>query len=600
MPANLEHFGRSLPSTLSRFLKTSVVFSAISALAWIPAGHADEASSGVTVEDSGPAGADAAKVPKARMAWWRDAKFGMFIHWGVYAVPARGGEWIMHREKIPVAQYREFSKEFNPVKFDAMAWAKLAKDAGMKYIVITAKHHDGFALFPSDVTDWDIADSTPYRKDLLGPLEKAAHEEGLKFGFYYSQAQDWTHPGGAKSRHEEGGGWDEAHKGSFDQYLAKIALPQVRELLTKYKPDIIWWDTPTHMNAERAKPFADLLAARPDIISNNRLGGGFSGDTHTPEQFVPITGYPGDWETCMTIGKNWGFTKTDTELKSSTDLIRKLADICSKGGNFLLNVGPRPDGIIPEGFQERLLDVGKWLKVNGDSIYGTKAGPFAHLSWGCATAKGSRLFLHVFDWPADGKLRLPLLSPVKSAHLLVEPGTPLKIASAHPENASQAPASGATVVSLPKTAPDPSDSVVVLELDGPPVVAPSPMLGASATATAAQENSPAQNVLDGTGAKKWFAPKEVKEATLTVELAKKETISSIGFDDPDVWPRMSQTFSFEAEVDGQWKPMASGKTTGHGILKKLAEPVTASKFRLTVSYDKGGPGVAEIQLFRPE
>ena len=241
----------------------------------------------------------------ARMAWFRAAKFGMFIHCGVYAVPAgtyQGqqipsiGEWIMLNGKIPVAEYRAFARQFNPVKYDPNAWAALAKEAGMKYIVITAKHHDGFALFPSDVTDWDVADATPYKKDLIWALAKATRRQGLKFGTYYSQAQDWTHPGGGKSRHKEGEGWDEAHKGSFDAYLQKIAVPQTHEILTRIKPDILWWDTPAWMTTERAKPLHDLIALRPGLITNNRLGGDFKGDTETPEQHIPATGFKDrDW-----------------------------------------------------------------------------------------------------------------------------------------------------------------------------------------------------------------------------------------------------------------------------------------------------------------
>jgi alpha-L-fucosidase len=280
----------------------------------------------------------------ARMKWWREAKFGLFIHWGVYAVPAgtyqgeqiKGiGEWIMLRGKIPVAEYRAFAGQFNPVKYNPDAWAKLAKDAGMKYLVITAKHHDGFALFPSDASDWDVADATPYKMDLITPLARAARKNGLKFGTYYSQAQDWTNPGGAKSGYKEGDGWDDAQKGSFDDYLAKIAVPQTREILTRIKPDILWWDTPVWMNANRAAPLHELIALRPGLITNNRLGGGFRGDTETPEQHIPATGFKDrDWETCMTMNDTWGFKSYDHNWKSTETLIRNLVDIVSKGGNY--------------------------------------------------------------------------------------------------------------------------------------------------------------------------------------------------------------------------------------------------------------------------
>lgn len=406
----------------------------------------------------------------ARMAWWREAKFGMFIHWGVYAVPAGTykdkqisgiGEWIMRNAEIPLADYRAFARQFNPVKYRPEAWAKLAKDAGMRYMVITSKHHDGFALFPSDATDWDIANATPYGKDLIGPLSNAARAEGLRFGLYYSQAQDWTHPGGAKARLKEGEGWDDAHKGSFDAYIDKIAVPQVKEILSRYQPDILWWDTPTWMTKERADRLIPLIKLRPGLIHNNRLGGGYKGDTETPEQHIPATGFKDrDWEVCMTMNDTWGFKSYDDKWKSTEDLIHKLCDIVSKGGNFLLNVGPTPEGEIPAPSIERLQAVGAWMKVNGEAIYGTTASPFHKLLWGRCTKKtrpdGSTLYLHVFDWPKDGKLVVHgLKSTPKSARLL-----------AGGQNLNFDKSADGIVVTVPATAPDPIASVIKLEIDG--------------------------------------------------------------------------------------------------------------------------------------
>ena len=407
----------------------------------------------------------------ARMAWFREAKFGLFIHWGVYSVPAgtyKGqqipgiGEWIMHRGKIPVAEYRSFAREFNPVEYSPRAWAKLAKEAGMKYIVITAKHHDGFALFPSAVTDWDVADATPYKKDLITPLAKAARREGLKFGTYYSQAQDWTHPGGAKARLKEGEGWDEVHKGSFDDYLKNIAIPQTREILTRIQPDIIWWDTPAWMTPERAQPLHDLLALRPGIITNNRLGGGFKGDTETPEQHIPATGFKDrDWETCMTMNDTWGYKSYDQNWKSTETLIRNLVDIVSKGGNFLLNIGPTSAGEIPAASIQRLKEIGAWMKVNGAAIYGTTASPFTRLTWGRCTKKvttrGGTLYLHVFDWPADGRLVVPgLKSKITSAKLL-----------ATGKNLPVQTVAGNLVLTLAAPAPSSIASVIEVKFTGP-------------------------------------------------------------------------------------------------------------------------------------
>lgn len=425
------------------------------------------------VQTKGPQGqpGESPEAREARMAWWREAKFGLFIHWGVYSVPAgtykgkevpKIGEWIMRNADIPVAEYRAFARQFNPVKYHPASWAQLAKSAGMRYIVITSKHHDGFALFPSAVTDWDVADATPYSKDLIGPLAEAARQNGLRFGLYYSQAQDWTHPGGAKARMKEGEGWDDAQKGSYDDYLKKIAVPQVREILTRYQPDILWWDTPVWMNQERADLFIPLLALRPGLITNNRLGGEYPGDTETPEQFVPATGFPGrDWETCMTMNDTWGYKSYDHNWKSPDDLIRKLVDIVSKGGNFLLNIGPTSEGEIPQASIDRLRTVGAWMKVNGEAIYGTTASPFHKLTWGRCSKQvapnGGKLYLHVFDWPQDGQLEVPgLKNAITKASLLSDGQTVM----AKSQN-------GGVVLTLPRTAPDSVASVVVLEYTGP-------------------------------------------------------------------------------------------------------------------------------------
>ncbi len=409
----------------------------------------------------------------ARMAWWREARFGMFIHWGVYAVPAGTyndekidgiGEWIMLRGEIPVAEYKAYAKEFNPVHYDPGYWAKLAKKAGMRYMVITSKHHDGFALFPSDATDWDIADATPYGKDLIGPLAEAARAEGLKFGLYYSQAQDWTHPGGSKARHKEGEGWDDAHLGDFDQYLKEIAYPQVKEILTRYQPDILWWDTPIWMNKERADKLLPLITIVPGIITNNRLGGKYKGDTDTPEQHIPAKGFDDrDWEVCMTMNDTWGYKSYDDNWKTTEDLIQKLCDIASKGGNFLLNIGPKPDGTIPQPSIDRLEEIGAWMDINSDSIYGTTASPFHRLTWGRCTKKihpdGVTLYLHVFDWPQDGNLVVPGLNNMPDSITLLQDGSTLK---AKPVTGAQQ----GLQIEVPAQAPDSSVSVIKLKIDG--------------------------------------------------------------------------------------------------------------------------------------
>ena len=411
----------------------------------------------------------------ARMKWWREARFGMFIHWGVYSVPAGTyhgkqiggiGEWIMNRAKIPVAEYRTYAKRFNPVKYNADQWVSIAKAAGMKYIIITSKHHDGFAMFDSKASDWNIMSATPFGRDPLKELSAACQKQGIKLGFYYSQAQDWNNPGGAAA----GGHWDKAQDGSMDEYIRNVAVPQVREILTNYGPiAVLWWDTPTDMNKERAEMLLPLLKLQPGIIYNNRLGGGYRGDTETPEQHIPATGYPGrDWETCMTMNGTWGFKSYDHNWKSTETLIRNLIDIASKGGNYLLNVGPTSEGLIPAPSIERLRDVGNWMEVNGEAIYATTASPFKRLAWGRCTKKvhddATTLYLHVFDWPKDGRLAVPgLKNEVAKAYLLADTAKqPLETAA----NES------GVVISVPPAAPDKIASVVVLQIKGAPDVEP--------------------------------------------------------------------------------------------------------------------------------
>lgn len=539
-------------------------------------------SEGMTVE-----AASGAKAKEVDMTWWHDAKFGLFITWGVYAVPGVS-EWVMNQQKIPVATYKEYAKEFNPVKYDPNAWVQMAKNAGMKYIVITAKHHDGFALFDTKASNWNMVQATPYGKDLLKPLAEACRKNGIKLGFYYSQSQDWSNGGTTK-----GGNWDPAQNRDMDDYIDKVVTPQVRELLTQYGegiPAILWWDTPQDMTEPRVKRVLNVVnELQPNVIQNNRLGKGYPGNYKTPENFVPVSGVSGDWETCMTMNRHWGYSKNDHNWKSAASIIQILANIASKGGNFLLNVGPTPEGEIPQPSVERLQAIGQWMKVNGESIYGTQAGPFATLSWGCATRKGDRLYLHVFKWPKDGVLRVPLLSNAKAAWMLSAPDQKLEIAKEEKR----------LTIKVPATAPDESDAVVVLKLDGEPKTAPLPTIGAVATASAAQPGNGPENLFDGSRGKRWVAPQEIKSASVEIDLGREQEISGYGFDEPDVWPRVKQTFTLEALVGESWKKVAEGKTQSHGSAGVIPT-VNARKFRLTMECENGGPGVAELQLYRPE
>lgn len=373
----------------------------------------------------------------ARMAWWRDARFGMFIHWGLYAIPAgewEGGknhaEWIRRTAKIPQETYDKFLGKFNPHQFDANAWVRMAKGAGMKYLVITSKHHDGFCLWPSELTDYDIA-STPYQRDILGELKAACDDHGVEFCLYHS-ILDWRHPDYLPKLD-----WEKhrAEGADYNRYVAHLK-GQLRELIERYDPGVLWFDgewddTWTH---EMGKDlYGYVRGLKPDIIINNRVDKGrqgmqgltkgeqYRGDFGTPEQEIPPTGLPGvDWESCMTMNGHWGYNRHDKNFKSTTDLVRKLIDIASKGGNFLLNVGPTASGEFPQESMDRLAAIGEWMQVNGESIYGTTASPCEQPAWGRLTRKDERLFLHIFDWPADGKLVVPVAAEVVACRLLTD------------------------------------------------------------------------------------------------------------------------------------------------------------------------------------
>jgi alpha-L-fucosidase len=388
-------------------------------------------------------------------------KFGMFIHWGLYAIPAgewkgryvRGiGEWIMFRERIPVKEYEQLAGQFNPVKFNGDEWAQLAQDAGMRYMVITSKHHDGFAMFKSAASKYNIVDATPYARDPMKELSAACARRGIDFGFYYSQDQDWHEPGG------RGNNWDFPEKREAQPYLEQKVFPQVKEILSGYgKLGLIWFDTPGMLSEKQVDGLrAQVKTLQPSCLINSRIGHNRGDYAQTGDNAIPIQVYlqDGKWEVPATLNDTWGYKKNDNNWKDPRDLVAKLADIVSKGGNYLLNVGPTAEGVIPEASQKILRSIGKWLEVNGESIYGTSPSPlyFPDITWR-VTVKPGKVYLHILNWPGT-KLEIQgLESQVKKAWFL-----------ANKASAQFSQKGPALALTLPPKPVDPWDSVIVLEI----------------------------------------------------------------------------------------------------------------------------------------
>jgi len=430
-----------------------------------------------------PEGADAktATLPE----WFSGGKFGMFIHWGPYSV--LGGEWngkrieqgdiaewIMQRFQIPLAEYRKVAAAFDPAQFHAREWVALAKNAGMKYLVITAKHHDGFAMFDSEVSGYNIVDYTKFGRDPLKELSEACAEAGIKFCVYYSHREDWENP------YAYGNTWDfdssqtsldtMDHPELFRKYVDDKALPQLKELLTHYGPlGIVWFDRGMY-TPEQGKEFADLVhALQPNCLVNGRVGHydqELLGDYQSlTDNGMPVGGIEEAWETPQTLNDTWGFSKFDQNWKSAGDIIKRMVAVVSKGGNYLLNVGPTGEGIIPGPSVKILRSVGEWMNKNSESIYGTSPSPFpVEFPWGFCTRKGDLLYLHVFDWPVDGILKLEgLNNRIRNAYMLTDKAGKLNV------NRDK---SGQWLISLPESRPDTINSVVVSQIAGPPDIDP--------------------------------------------------------------------------------------------------------------------------------
>lgn len=423
------------------------------------------------------------KTRDDRLQWWREARFGMFVHWGVYSALGneyqgrKGGGYAEHIQrilKIPIPEYRSnVAGIFNPTKFDADEWIRTAKAAGMGYFVITAKHHDGFAMWPSQASDYNIVKATPFKRDPMRELRDACRKYGLKFGFYYSQAFDWGEANGA------GNDWDYQNPGGdrgiggrdwwkttpeflpkARRYVDEKAIPQLRELIRNYDPDIFWFDTPHKLPpSENVRIFRAVREASPRVVINGRLVRGWGDYASTADRPAEFSPHEGDWEGIPTTNESYGWSKFDTSHKPPAHFVQLLAKAAARGGNLLMNIGPMGNGKLDPKDVAILKGIAQWWEHNGSSIRGTTATPLPVQAWGESTRKGSTLYLHVFNWPAGGDLVVGgLKSEVKQAWLLADSKRrPLKPTRLNPLDVS---------IQVPRKAPDKIDSVVVLECAG--------------------------------------------------------------------------------------------------------------------------------------
>lgn len=563
---------------------------------------------------------DSAGKKAERMLWFDEARLGMFIHWGLYSQlggewrekhVTGGAEWIQKYLEIPSSQYRPLAKTFTATGFDADAWIKAIAAAGVKYICVTTKHHDGFCMWPTKLNDdWNIS-LTPFNRDPLKELSEACKRHGVIFCIYHS-ILDWHHPDWPGRPNFNDHATGKPDKERFRNYL----YGQLKELFTNYgEIGMIWldgsWDR-QHWTSEDGKQLEDFIRTlQPSVVINNRSGYlppqpkfdfhientysyVFAGDYISPEGEVPATGLPGiHWETCQTmqLPNNWGYSRI-TGFRTYTDLLRQFIDVASKGGNLLLNIGPTGEGFIPPQALGCLEKFGAWMKVNAGSIHGTTASPFPHLPFdGRCTRKGSTLYLHVFKWPENGSIRLPAANTVKRAWLLDDPERSLSV---------RATAVG-TEIKLPEHAPDPVASVIAVEIEGEPEPVAAPKLVSkgirpkvSSFWPGREEQLDAGFITDGNPNSMWAAEETARSATVTIEFASELEITEVLLSDAPY--NRTEAFDIEAQSNGTWKKVATGTNIGPNMRLPL-EGVKARALRLNIRRTSDTPTLAEFQIF---
>ena len=543
------------------------------------------------------------KTHDERIAWWREARFGMFVHWGVYSSLGneykgrRGGTYAEHIQrvlKIPIAEYRrEVAGHFNPTNFNADEWIRTAKEAGMGYFIITSKHHDGFAMWPTKVNDYNVMDATPWHHDPMKDLRAACKKYGVKFGFYYSHAFDWGNenaPGNDWDFNNPGGDkliggknwWENKPEflASARKYVDEKSIPQLQELIRNYDPDIFWFDTPSKLpESENYRILKAVREASSRVVINGRIVrslGDYASTADRPAEFPP---HEGDWEAIPTTNESYGWNKFDDSHKSPAHFIQLLAKAVARGGNVLMNIGPMGDGRMDPKDVAILKSIGDWWKVNGESIRGCDRTPLPVQTWGESTRNGDTLYLHVFDWPKDGTLVIGgLKSNVKNVRLL-------SASRAIPFSVKRLNTLDVAINGLPAEAPDAADSVIAIECEGG-VIADNARLLQPSFATETLRVFDAQ--LHGKSLR--FGPGKVRDAHVTGWRKADDFIS---------WPvRIDEPAEYEVELVYDAEPESDGATFAVNFgSQPLAGKVRSGKIQ-TVALGRTTfqPGNLEIKL----
>jgi len=529
------------------------------------------------------------KAPPEKIEAWKDMRFGMFIHWGPVSIKGTEIGWSRGAQ-VPIDVYDNLYKQFNPTEFNADQWVATAKEAGMRYMIFTTKHHDGFCMFNTKQTDYNVMNS-PFGRDVVKELSAACRKQGLALGTYYSVC-DWHHP---DFPHGSPGGTSLKPNPNLDRYEQYLRA-QVEEIVRQYGPlSTLWFDVSQDFDAARGQGVVDFVRSlQPDILINNRCAN--PGDYDTPEQRVGTFQRKRPWESCITICHQWAWKPGD-QMKSLEECVRTLARTAGGDGNLLLNVGPMPDGRIEPRQVERLRELGAWLKPRGESIYATRGGPFKPGAWGVSTFKDNRVFVHVFQWDEDGSIKLPAIPKKVLSAALLPAGT-----------AEFTQDQEGIVLKVPAAGRDPIDTIVVLTLDGPAAEVPPVRVGFQGDALNLGKKASASNVhqnmadtygpemaLDDDESTRWATDGGTSAAWIEVDLGAPATVCRAMIDE---WAPRIQQYELQYQADGKWVTFHEGTTLGGGA-KVQFPPVTAQVFRLNILKASEGPTINEFWLLPP-